>query len=420
LDHPYINILFSRRQRLKIPLLDLKAQYQRIRDEVNEEIQKVLDSQVFILGPMVEALEKEIAADCGVPHAIGVASGTDALLLSLMALNVRPGDGVITVPFTFFATGGVISRLGAVPVFVDIDPVTYNLDLNRLEDYLRKNRGAADFPKVVMPVHLFGQMTDMGGLTEVSRRFGLRVVEDAAQALGARQKIDSAPEGKKGGQDWIAGSVGDLGCFSFFPSKNLGGFGDGGMVITRDEGLARKVRMLRAHGSKTKYEHDLIGINSRLDALQAAVLRVKRKHLSRWTEGRRRNAERYRVLFREAKIAPSVVSLPREQKGFYHIYNQFVIRVGERDGLREHLRKAEIGSEIYYPVPLHLQECYRHLGYHPGDFAKSERAAREVLALPIYPELTLVQQRRVVRAIADFYSPQKTRRGRKGPVFPKR
>ncbi len=404
---------------MKIPLLDLKAQYQRIRDEVNEEIQKVLDSQIFILGPMVEALEKEIAADCEVPHAIGVASGTDALLLSLMALNVRPGDGVITVPFTFFATGGVISRLGAVPIFIDIDPVTYNLDLNRLEDYLRKNQGAADFPRVVMPVHLFGQMTDMEGLTEISRRFALRVVEDAAQALGARQKIHSPTEGKKDGQEWAAGSVGDLGCFSFFPSKNLGGFGDGGMIITRDEALARKLRLLRVHGSKTKYEYDLIGINSRLDALQAAVLRVKRKHLSRWTEGRRRNAERYRALFREAKIDPSLVSLPREQKGFYHIYNQFVIRGPERDALREHLRQEEIGTEIYYPIPLHLQECYRHLGYHRGDFPESERASREVLALPIYPELTLVQQRRVVRAIADFYLTQKTRRGRRGPVLPK-
>lgn len=387
---------------MKVPLLDLKAQYRKIREEINGEIQKVLESQFFILGPMVEALEREIAADCGVPHAIGVASGTDALLLSLMALEVKPGDRVITVPFTFFATGGVISRLGAVPVFIDIDPVTYNLDLNRLEDFLRKNRRAAKAPKVVMPVHLFGQMTDMKGLTEVSQRFGLRVVEDAAQALGARQKVRFA-DGVNG--EWIAGAAGDLGCFSFFPSKNLGGFGDGGMVITRDETLARKVRLLRVHGSKSKYEHDLIGINSRLDALQAAVLRVKRKYLHRWTEGRRRNADRYRALFREAKIRDSLVSLPREQKGFYHIYNQFVIRVKDRDALREHLRKEEIGTEVYYPIPLHLQECYRHLGYHPGDLPESERAAREVLALPIFPELTLAQQRRVVRAIADFYSP---------------
>ncbi|NWF57257.1 MAG: DegT/DnrJ/EryC1/StrS family aminotransferase [Syntrophaceae bacterium] len=387
---------------MKVPLLDLKAQYRKIREEINGEIQKVLESQFFILGPMVEALEREIAADCGVPHAIGVASGTDALLLSLMALKVKPGDRVITVPFTFFATGGVISRLGAVPVFIDIDPVTYNLDLNRLEDFLRKNRRAAKVPKVVMPVHLFGQMTDMKVLMEVSRRFGLRVVEDAAQALGARQKVGFAAAQN---EEWMAGAAGDLGCFSFFPSKNLGGFGDGGMVITRDETLACKVRLLRVHGSKSKYEHDLIGINSRLDALQAAVLRVKRKYLHRWTEGRRRNADRYRALFRETKIRDSLVSLPREQKGFYHIYNQFVIRVKDRDALREHLRKEEIGTEVYYPIPLHLQECYRHLGYHPGDLPESERAAREVLALPIFPELTLAQQRRVVRAIADFYSP---------------
>jgi len=398
---------------LRVPLLDLKAQYQKIRDEVNEEIQKVLDSQVFILGPMVEALEKEMAADCGVPHAIGVASGTDALLLALMALNVRPGDGVLTVPFTFFATGGVISRLGALPVFIDIDRVTYNLDLNRLEDYLRKNRGAANFPKVIIPVHLFGQMTDMKGLTEISRRFGLRVVEDAAQAVGARQKVPAPADGKKGGQEWIAGAGGDLGCFSFFPSKNLGGFGDGGMVMTRDDELARRVRLLRVHGSKTKYEHDMIGINSRLDALQAAVLRVKRKHLKRWTEGRRRNAERYRALFRQAKVPPSLVCLPQEPKGFYHIYNQFVIRAKDRDALREHLRREEIGTEIYYPIPLHFQECYRHLGYHPGDLPESERAAREVLALPIFPELTLAQQKRVVRAIADYYSPRKMRKARR-------
>ncbi|MBP1724493.1 MAG: Aminotransferase, DegT/DnrJ/EryC1/StrS family, partial [Deltaproteobacteria bacterium] len=304
-------------------------------------------------------------------------------------------------------------RLGALPVFIDIDRVTYNLDLNRLEDYLRKNRGAANFPKVIIPVHLFGQMTDMKGLTEISRRFGLRVVEDAAQAVGARQKVPAPADGKKGGQEWIAGAGGDLGCFSFFPSKNLGGFGDGGMVMTRDDELARRVRLLRVHGSKTKYEHDMIGINSRLDALQAAVLRVKRKHLKRWTEGRRRNAERYRALFRQAKVPPSLVCLPQEPKGFYHIYNQFVIRAKDRDALREHLRREEIGTEIYYPIPLHLQECYRHLGYHPGDLPESERAAREVLALPIFPELTLAQQKRVVRAIADYYSPRKMRKARR-------
>jgi len=401
---------------LNVPLLDLKKQYRKIKAEINREIQKVLESQIFILGPMVGELEKEIAADCGVPQAIGVASGTDALLLALMALEVKPGDAVITAPFTFFATGGVISRLGAVPVFIDIDPVTYNLDLNRLEEYLQKNRGSKGFPKVVMPVHLFGQMTDMEALTEIARRFGLRVVEDAAQALGARQRIHSPAADKKRGKEMIAGAGGDLGCFSFYPTKNLGGFGDGGMVITRDEELARKIRLLRDHGAQAKYAHRMIGINSRLDALQAAVLRVKRKYLDRWTEGRRRNADRYRALFREAKLGPPFISLPQERKGFYHIYNQFVIRAQRRDALREHLLKKEIGSEIYYPIPLHLQECYRFLGYHPGDLPESERAAGEVLALPIYSELTLKQQRQVVRAIAEFYAPRRASGTPAGPV----
>ena len=392
---------------MKVPLLDLKKQYKKIRSRVTPEIEKVLESQLFILGRNVEELEKEIAAFCGVPQAIGVASGTDALLLSLMALEVQPGDRVITTPFTFFATGGVISRLGALPVFIDIDPVTYNLDLSKLEDYLRKNGGRADSPRVVMPVHLYGQMTDMEALMRMAQEHGLRVVEDAAQALGARQKAGSPIRGNKGAQEWSAGAVGDLGCFSFFPTKNLGGFGDGGMVITRDAELAGKIRLFRNHGAHTKYAHRMIGINSRLDALQAAVLRVKLNYLDRWTEGRRRNADRYRALFRAAQLGPPFVSLPREQKGFYHIYNQFVIRAQRRDALREHLLKKEIGSEIYYPIPLHLQECYRFLGYHPGDLPESERAAGEVLALPIYPELTLNQQRQVVRAMAEFYAPRR-------------
>jgi dTDP-4-amino-4,6-dideoxygalactose transaminase len=392
---------------LKVPLLDLKKQYKTIRSRINPEIEKVLESQLFILGQNVEELEKEIAAFCGVPHAIGVASGTDALLLALMALEVQPGDRVITTPFTFFATGGVISRLGAYPVFLDIDPVTYNLDLSKLEDYLRKNGGRAGSPRVIMPVHLYGQMTDMKALAGMAQKHGLRVVEDGAQALGARQKVGSPIRGEKGAQDWKAGAAGDVGCFSFFPTKNLGGFGDGGMVITRDDELARKIRLLRNHGAHTKYAHRIIGINSRLDALQAAVLRVKLKYLDRWTEGRRRNADRYRALFREAKLGPPFVSLPQEQKGFTHIYNQFVIRAQRRDALREHLLKKEIGSEIYYPIPLHLQECYRSLGYRPGDLPESERAAGEVLALPIYPELTLNQQRQVARAIAEFYAPRR-------------
>jgi dTDP-4-amino-4,6-dideoxygalactose transaminase len=392
---------------LKVPLLDLKKQYQKIRSRVNPEIEKVLESQLFILGRNVEELEKEIAAFCGVPHAIGVASGTDALLLALMALGVQPGERVITTPFTFFATGGVISRLGALPVFIDIDPATYNLDLEKLEDYLRKNGGRADSPRVIMPVHLYGLMTDMKALMGMAEKHGLRVVEDGAQALGARQKFGSPIRGNPGPGEWAAGAAGDVGCFSFFPTKNLGGFGDGGMAISRDEGLAGKIRLLRNHGGHTKYAHRIIGINSRLDALQAAVLRVKLKYLDRWTEGRRRNADRYRALFREVQLGPPFVSLPRERKGFYHIYNQFVIRAQRRDALREHLLKKEIGSEVYYPIPLHLQECYRFLGYRPGDLPESERAAGEVVALPIYPELTLNQQRHVVRAISEFYAPRK-------------
>ncbi len=389
--------------------MDLKKQYGKIRGKINTEIQKVLESQQFILGPTVEALEGEVAAYCGVPHAIGVASGTDALLLSLMALGVKAGDRVVTVSFTFFATGGSISRLGAVPVFIDINPVTYNMDPNRLEDYLRKVHQEQDRPGVLLPVHLFGQMADMEALTEVSRSYGLRVVEDGAQALGARQRSNSRVCGHRTPKEWMAGAMGDFGCFSFFPSKNLGAFGDGGMVVSRDEELAQKIRILRGHGATSKYYHQVIGINSRLDSLQAAVLRVKLKYLDRWTEGRRRNADRYRALFKEYNLGPPFVSIPLVRKGFFHIYNQFVIRAQRRDALREHLKEKGIGSEIYYPVPLHLQECYQYLGYRPGDLPESERAAAEVLALPIYPELTLDQQRQVVRAIAGFYSPERTR-----------
>jgi len=391
--------------KMKVPLLDLKKQYGKIRGRVNREIEKVLESQQFILGPVVEALEEEIAAYCGVSHAIGVASGTDALLLSLMALGIKPGDRVATVSFTFFATGASISRLGAVPVFIDIDPVTYNMDPNKLEDYLRKIRRRDDQPRVLLPVHLFGQMADMEGLMEISRRYGLRVVEDGAQALGSRQLSNSRLSGRKGPNEWMAGAVGDLGCFSFFPSKNLGAFGDGGMVVTQDEELAQKIRVLRNHGATCKYYHQMVGINSRLDSLQAAVLRVKLKYLNRWTGGRRRNADRYRALSREYNLEPGFVSLPLERKGFFHIYNQFVIRTQRRDALQDHLKEKGIGSAIYYPIPLHLQDCYQYLGYRPGDLPESERAAKEVLALPIYPELILDQQRQVVRAITSFFSP---------------
>jgi dTDP-4-amino-4,6-dideoxygalactose transaminase len=379
----------------------LKPQYAGIRQEVAQALQEVLDSQMFILGPVVEAFEKEMADFCGVPYAVGVASGTDALLLSLMALGVNAGDRVVTASYTFFATGGSISRLGAIPVFVDIDPRTYNLDPNKLEDYLKKIRGSAERPKVLLPVHLFGQMADMEALMEIARRYELRVVEDAAQAVGAKQ-IASSKSGAQGKtKEWIAGTVGDLGCFSFFPSKNLGGFGDAGMVVTRDLELAEKVRILRVHGGKSKYHHQVIGINSRLDAIQAAVLRVKLKHLNRWTEKRRENAVSYRTLFAEQGLDDSFLTPPYEEERNYHIFNQFVIRVANRNELRHHLEKAGIGSEVYYPIPLHLQECYRGLGYGPGDLFESEKAAHETVALPIFPELTREQQRMVVKAIAE-------------------
>jgi dTDP-4-amino-4,6-dideoxygalactose transaminase len=390
--------------------LDLNPQYEKIRSEINQSIQKVLESQGFILGPVVEAFEREMGAFLGVPHAIGVASGTDALLLSLMALGVKAGDRVVTVSYSFFSTAGSISRLGAVPVFVDIDPQTYNMDPDRLEDYLRKIRRKKERPKVLIPVHLFGQMADMQKIMEIARQYEMGVVEDAAQALGAGQKVGSKSGLQSSEREWMAGTVGDLGCFSFYPSKNLGGFGDGGMVVTRNDDLAEKVRLLRIHGERTRYHHHLIGINSRLDALQAAVLSVKLKYLNCWTEARRENAKRYRVLFGESKLGSRSISLPHPKKGHYHIFNQFVIRAKRRDLLREHLTRGGIGSAVYYPIPLHLQECYRDLEYQPGDLPQSERAARETLAIPIYPELTAGQQRQVVRAIQDFYSPQRAQR----------
>jgi dTDP-4-amino-4,6-dideoxygalactose transaminase len=383
--------------------LDLNRQYEKIRAEIHPAIQKVLKTQVFILGPVVEAFEKEMSSFLGVPYAIGVASGTDALLLSLMAMGVKAGDRVVTVSYTFFSTAASISRLGAIPVYVDIDPLTYNLDPNKLEDYFKKIRRKSEHPKVLIPVHLFGQMADMQTIMKITRRYEVGVVEDAAQALGAKQEFGAENRDRRSNEEWMAGTVGDLGCFSFYPSKNLGGFGDGGLVITRNGELAEKVRLLRIHGERKKYHHKLIGINSRLDALQAAVLSVKLKYLNQWTEARRKNADRYRALFEEGGLNSSPISLPNTKKGNYHIFNQFVIRTKRRDALREHLTKKGIGSAVYYPLPLHLQECYRDLGYRRGDLPESERAARETVALPIYPELTTGQQRRVVREIKDFY-----------------
>ncbi len=373
---------------MEVPLLDLKAQYAAIRDEIKAAIHDVLESQHFILGPRVEQFESEIAHDCGVEYAVGVASGSDALLLALMAIDVGAGDEVITTPYTFFATTGAISRLGAKPVFVDIDAKTYNINPDFIEAAISSRT------KAIIPVHLYGQCAEMDGILAIARRHDLIVIEDAAQALGAKYKGHSA------------GTMGDLGCLSFFPSKNLGGFGDGGMVITHHAELAEKIKVLRVHGAKTKYYHSLIGLNSRLDALQAAVLSVKLKYLDGWSKARRQNAENYNHLFSNTDVIT-----PYTEPYNDHIYNQYIIRVGKwakpspksgRDELQEFLKKRNIGTAIYYPIPLHLQGCYTDLGYRAGDFPKSERAARETLALPIYSELTKAQQTAVVDAIREF------------------
>lgn len=378
---------------MPVPLLDLEAQYIAIRDEVREAVDRVLESQRFILGPEVEALEREVAAYSQCPHGIGVSSGTDALLVALMAIGIEPGDEVITTPYTFFATAGSIARLGAKPIFVDIDPVTYNLDPQDIEAAITPRTRA------ILPVHLFGQMADMDPIMEIARGHGLRVIEDAAQAIGAEYR------GRR------AGSIGDLGCFSFYPSKNLGGIGDGGMVVTNDAALADRVRLLRGHGARPKYYHHAVGGNFRLDAIQAAVLRVKLRHLDDWTAARQRNADLYRALFAASGLSmerlgpdtPGIV-LPTDVGHGRHIYNQFVIRAAGRDGLQAHLKAAAIGTEIYYPVPLHLQPCFADLGYRQGHLPHSERAALETLALPIYPELTEEMQRQVVETVLGYYA----------------
>jgi dTDP-4-amino-4,6-dideoxygalactose transaminase len=368
---------------MKVPLLDLKAQYLTIRPEVRDAIDRVVESQHFILGPEVGALEQEIAAFCQAGFAIGVSSGTDALLVALMAIGIGPGDEVITTTYSFFSTAGVIARLGARPVFVDIDPNTFNLDSTEVSKRITSRT------KAVMPVHLFGQCAGMSPIIEAVRDKGIYVIEDAAQAIGARDQ--------KGRH---AGTIGHIGCFSFFPSKNLGAFGDGGMVVTNDEKLADIVRVLRVHGGKPKYHHRIIGGNFRLDALQAAILRVKLKHLPRWTEMRRSNASRYRSLFEEMGLSKCVL-VPEDSAG--HIYNQFVCRFPDRDRLQRFLREKGVETEVYYPIPLHQQNCFGDLGYQNGDFPNAEAAARESLALPVYPELTEEQQRYVVDQIKDFY-----------------
>lgn len=367
-----------------VPLLDLKAQYATIREETRAAMDRVAESQYFILGPEVKALEAEVAAYSQCRYGIGVSSGTDALLVAMMALNIGPGDEVITTPYTFFATAGCIARLGAKAVFVDIDPASYNIAPAGIE------RAITARTRAIIPVHLYGQMADMEPIMAIAERHNLPVIEDGAQAIGAEY------HGRR------AGSIGQLSCFSFFPSKNLGGFGDGGMVTTNDSTLAEQITLLRGHGAKPKYYHKFVGGNFRLDAIQAAVLRVKLPHLDDWTAGRQRNAATYRQLFAEMGLT-DVIGLPAELPHMRHIYNQFIIRCPDRDGLMKHLKQHDIGSEIYYPVPMHLQECFADLNYRQGDFPESERAAKETLAIPIYPELTAAQQESVVAAIAQFY-----------------
>ncbi len=375
---------------MKVPFLELKAQYQKIKEEIDQVIAEVVSEQYFILGPKVEALENSIAAYSSARHGIGVASGSDALTLSLLALGVGDGDEVITTPFTFFATAGSISKAGAKPVFVDIDPTTYNLDPTKIEERITSKT------KAIMPVHLFGQCADMEPIEELARKGDLRIIEDAAQAIGSDYIKDSLPPRR-------AGSIGDMGCFSFYPSKNLGGFGDGGMVTTDDDELAHRLRLLRVHGASSKYYYQCIGVNSRLDALQAAVLLVKLRYLEEWTEKRRENAAYYDHLFDEINPQTLGIEIPYVQYNNRHIYNQYVIRVPKRDQLRDFLTQGGIGTDIYYPLPLHLQECYRDLRYEEGDFPHAEGAARETLALPIYPELTREQQEYVVDKIAEFF-----------------
>ncbi|MBN1573297.1 MAG: DegT/DnrJ/EryC1/StrS family aminotransferase [Deltaproteobacteria bacterium] len=393
---------------MKVPLLDLKAQYAAIRGEIKEAVEGVLESQYFILGPEVEALEGEVARYVGADFAVGVASGSDAILVALMALKIgsmsggEATDAVVTTPYSFFATAGSITRVGAVPIFIDIDPATFNIDPEKLKSFLSGLKSSGDSLKTkdglkikaIMPVHLYGQTADMDPILELAVKYGLSVVEDAAQAIGSKYKGRGA------------GSMGDFGCFSFFPSKNLGGYGDGGMLTTNNADLAERARILRNHGSKPKYYHKIVGLNSRLDALQGAILRVKLKHLDKWSEGRRKNADIYRELITSSGIAAGknpVVTLPVEVDGYHHIYNQFVITVEDRDGLRACLADNGIGTEIYYPLPLHIQECYKDLGYSKGDFPESERGALTSLALPVYPELTRKMIDYVVDTIAEFY-----------------
>jgi dTDP-4-amino-4,6-dideoxygalactose transaminase len=366
---------------MKIPPLDLKRQYAVIKDEIDSAIQNVLNHGGFVLGPEVKELESRLAEYCGSKHGIGVASGTDALLLSLMAAGIKSGDEVVTSTFTFFATAGVISRLGARPVFVDIDPDTFNIDPGRLEKAITSRT------KAIIPVHLYGQAAEMDEIMNIAEKHGTAVIEDAAQAVGALYK------NKK------AGSFGTTGCFSFYPTKNLGGYGDGGFITTDDDGLADLLGRLRLHGARPKYFHAMVGVNSRLDSLQAAVLLVKLKHLPDWHEARRARAKIYDDLLKDIEG----VKTPVVRDYNYHIYHQYTILADKRDELKEHLKTKNIGCEIYYPLPMHLQECFRDLGYRKGDMPRAERAAEMALSIPIFPELTGEEQAYIAESIRAFY-----------------
>ncbi|PID60313.1 transcriptional regulator [candidate division KSB3 bacterium] len=372
---------------MRVPLLDLQAQYAAIRHEIMPVLEEVLDSQRFILGPQVASFEEEVAEYSATACAVGVSSGTDALLLSLMAAGIGPGDEVITTPYTFFATAGSISRVGATPVFVDIDPQTYNLDPALIEAEITPETRA------IVPVHLYGQCAEMKPILEIAKHHQLIVIEDAAQAIGAEYG------GMQDGKVYRAGSMGDFGCFSFFPSKNLGAFGDGGLVTTQDGARAETLRHLRTHGGKDKYHNYLIGMNGRLDALQAAVLRVKLRHLDAWSQARAEHAASYNAAFASLQD----VQIPFVIPGGRHIYNQYVLRVRQRDSLQAYLNERQIGNALYYPVPLHLQECYERLGYQEEDFPEAEKAAQETIALPVYPELTREQQDYVIESVQKFY-----------------
>ena len=369
---------------MNVPLLDLQAQYVSLRDDLQQAVERVMSSQRFVLGEEVRGLENSIAGYCQTKHAVGCASGSDALLLALMALDVKAGEEVITTPFSFFATAACITRLGARPVFVDIDPRSYNIDASQVADAITSRT------KAIMPVHLYGQCAAMDPLLDVSKRRGVSIVEDAAQAIGATD--NGRP----------AGSMGLSGCFSFYPTKNLGGVGDGGILTTSDDDVAAHLRRLRAHGGANEYEHDEVGINSRLDELQAAVLRVKFPNLDRWSEERAQKAAVYSKLLNEADLSFPLAP-PHVREDGRHIFHQYVIRVpGNRNALMEHLKSRGVGSKVYYPIPLHLQKCFNYLGYKEGQFPESESAAKETLALPVYPELTDEQQVYVVESIKSF------------------